>query len=104
MFKALAVIGGLGLLAGVVLGLIPVSTNGVSCGSPLRESNGPSVGERSFMENKVDWVNRRDDRKDPTIVLLVVGGALLLGGAIGVIANRDRARAPDGAAAASEDA
>ncbi|HET6296300.1 MAG TPA: hypothetical protein VFG33_23150 [Kribbella sp.] len=102
MFKVLAAIGGLVMLVGVALGLVPVSTLVVSCGSPFREADPVSTGEKFFKELRADCVDRRDSRQDITVVMLIVGGAVLLGGAMGMIAGRDRAAAPEDAAAVGD--
>jgi len=100
MFKVLTGIGVQLILAGVALGLTPVSTLIVSCGSPFRELNPPSTGEKFFKELRADCVDRRDGRQDIAMILLIVGGAGFFGGAMGVITDRNRKRtdAPVGAA------
>ena len=100
MFKVLIGLGVQAILAGVALGLTPVSTLIVSCGSPFREFNPPPTGEKFFTELRADCADRRDGRQGITMVLLIVGGAVVLGGAMGVITDRNRKRtdAPVGAA------
>ena len=93
MFKLVAVVGGLMAAVGAVLGLWPVSEGSYDCGSPFfgPESGSESLTPGEFGQRK-NCLERRDSREGPAVFLLVVGAAGLLGGTMGVIADRDRDR------------
>ncbi|TCM47888.1 hypothetical protein [Kribbella sp. VKM Ac-2568] len=82
MFKALAVVGALMMVVGAGAGFGPINVGSVSCGSSLNRADdlrpGPAATECDA---------RRHDREGIAIVLLIVGTAAALGGAMGLVSE-----------------
>jgi hypothetical protein len=71
------------LLAGLLLGFLPRSAQGVTCGSAFVASGKPYVSDLlgETRGARADCVDTRSGARTPAIVLLSVGGALTLGAA-----------------------
>jgi hypothetical protein len=101
MFKVFTTIGVQLILAGVAIGLTPVNAVNLSCGSPFKESNPPPMRDATYRILGQDCVKRREGRHELINALLILGGAALLGGAAGMIADRERRRTVGSEAAAA---
>lgn len=92
-------IGGVILLAGVVLGFVPMTAHGVSCGSALKGNSAARVSDLVDSFSSVDGGAEAacDDKRStyrPIVwTLIVAGGALVF---IGAVAGTPKSRPQPG--------
>jgi hypothetical protein len=86
--RVVMLLGGVMLLAGLVLGLVPLSAGGVSCGSAFEASDDAEVADLGgsypdVLEGRSPHEDACDDRRSIfqpiALTLLIVGGVALVG-------------------------